>query len=111
MSGKGNRAKGQAGEREAAGRLTELLGRVVKRELGQERDGGCDIEVESTAGCIAIQVKRVERASMHAWLTQAENDAGAGELPAVMWRPSRRGWVVCMDLNDWCTLVREAQDA
>jgi len=36
--------------------------------------------------------------------------ATSGEplLPAVMWRPSRRGWVVCMGVDDWATLVREA---
>ena len=98
------RRKGQQGEREAAAELTDQLELIVKRRLGQERDGGHDLVV----GPCAVQVKRQERASLHAWLTQAENDASQGTLPAVMWRPSRRGWVVCMSLEDWCQLVREA---
>lgn len=97
------RRKGARAEREACGLLTDLLGTVVQRELGQSRDGGFDARI----GNIAVEVKRRERASLHAWLEQAE--AGCGDLlPAVMWRPSRRGWVVCMAVEDWAELVREA---
>ncbi len=103
------RRKGQQGERELAKLLTEELGQVVERRLGQERDGGADLVVGSTAGEIAVQVKRVERASIRAWLDQAIADAEAGQLPAVAWRASRHGWCVVMTLADWCALTREAQ--
>ena len=106
---KSQRAKGQRGENEAAKKLTELLGTIVQRNLGQERDGGHDITIGSTAGDIEMEVKRQERASLHTWLNQAEENAGSGSLLAVMWRPSRREWVVCMPLEDWAALVREAQ--
>ncbi len=46
MNGRGKRNKGAAGERELAGILADQLGRVVKRNLGQARDGADDITIE-----------------------------------------------------------------
>jgi hypothetical protein len=95
--GSSQRRKGAVGEREAAELLTGLLGHLVRRELGQSRDGGADVEV-----------KRQERARLHQWLEQVEAAAGEDAMAAVMWRPSRRGWVVAMPVEDWAELVREA---
>ena len=106
LSHASRRAKGAAAEREAAALLTELLGFVVQRSLGQTRDGGVDLQVADLA---AVEVKRQENARLHEWLRQVEDAVhGTTLLPAVMWRPSRRGWVVCMPAEDWCSLVREA---
>lgn len=98
------RRKGMRGENEAASLLTDHLGYTVKRKLGQARDGGDDLQV----GNIRIEVKRQEKARLYQWLEQVNATCEANELAAVMWRPSRRGWVVCMDFEDWCELVREA---
>lgn len=106
---KASREKGKRGEVEAGHALSDLLGQSVERELGQERDGGCDIKVKSSAGTIALQVKRQERSKINPWLRQARDDAQMGELPAVMWRSNGKGWCVVMDLEEWCKLVREAQ--
>ena len=111
--GKSSRNKGAAGERELAGKLTELLGgKVVKRELSQTRDGGCDFILGSTAGDIHVECKRVERRSpdIYGWLGQCEASCSSNELAVVAWRPSRRGWTVTMGLEDFATLVRECQD-
>ena len=43
MNGRGRRNKGATGERELAAILTDEMGFVVKRKLGQARDGGHDI--------------------------------------------------------------------
>ena len=62
--GKSQRTKGAIGERELAGKLTELLGnQTVQRELSQTRDGGCDLVLKSSAGNIHVVCKRVERRS------------------------------------------------
>ena len=105
---KSQRTKGAEGEREAAHLLSDLLGQSVQRILSQTRDSGCDMRVLSTAGNIAVEVKRQEKASLYTWLEQAKESADEGELCAVMWRPNRRGWVVCMPLEEWASLVRES---
>ena len=102
--GASQRMKGKRGEQEAANRLSELLGYIVKRNLGQERDGGADISI----GDIAVQVKRQEKSNLLTWMAQAEEDCPDQHLAAVMWRPSRRDWIVAMPLVDWAQLVREA---
>jgi len=110
--GKGQRAKGAQGERELAGRLTELLGnQTVQRELSQTRDGGCDMVLKSTAGPVHVECKRVERRSpdIFAWLGQCEASCQNGELAVVAWRPNRRGWTITLSLEDFATLLREAQ--
>ena len=77
--GKSQRTKGAQGERELAGKLTELLGgQVVKRELSQTRDGGCDLVLKSTAGDVHVECKRAQvagylqlactvRGELHEW--------------------------------------------
>ena len=110
MSGKSSRTKGAAAERELSGRLTELIGnQIIKRNLSQTREGGSDMHISSTAGTIFVECKRVEKASIHTWLNQAEAAVTDNGLAAVAWRPSRREWCVVMTLEDFCTLVREAQ--
>ena len=81
------RRKGAAGEVELANLLCDLLGISLKRQLGQERDGGADIRL----GRAHIQVKRCETLAIPAWWRQAVADAGDG-LPVLAWRQSRRPW-------------------
>ena len=99
------RRKGAVAEREACAYLSEALGRVVQRDLSQTRDSGADAYIDTTAGRLAVEVKRQERANLYAWLEQVE---GTADLSAVMWRPSRRDWVVCMSADDFVRLLREA---
>ena len=112
MGGKASRLKGATGEREVAGILSGLLGQVVTRELSQARDGGADLVVQTSAGKVQVEVKRVERRSpdIYRWLGQADASCAAGELAAVAWRPSRRGWVVTLSIEDFSTLCREKAD-
>lgn len=104
--GRSQRLKGMAAEREACSELSRLLERPVERQLNQTRDGGADIDL----GQVLIEVKRQENARLHTWMSQAEDAAsGTDKLPAVMWRPSRRGWLVCMALEDWAQLMRVSE--
>jgi len=53
VNGRGKRAKGAAGERELAALLSEHLGFVVKRNLGQARDGADDLTVQQFRGMVS----------------------------------------------------------
>jgi Holliday junction resolvase len=68
MSGRASRDKGARGEREFAELLSNELGQVVKRKLGQARDGGDDIQV----GRYRIEVKRREKLAIEVWCKQVE---------------------------------------
>lgn len=76
------RTRGATFEREIANDLTERLGRVVRREIGQARDGGCDIKL----GPFRIEAKRRARISVYEWMEQAEASCGDGETPVVVCR-------------------------
>ncbi len=98
--GRNNRRRGQAGERELAGILQDNLGFAVKRNLGQERDSGHDINVPG----FSIEVKRRKRvAGLYEWLEQASN----GPSPTVMIRADGKDWLAVMRLNDWIQLARD----
>ena len=97
------RTKGAAAEREVAQILTDALGVVVKRKLGQARDGGDDISL----GPFRLEVKRRETLAMDQWSHQVEAAAGANDIPVVIYRRSREPWRISMLLEDWIVLVRE----
>jgi len=101
------RTKGAAAEREFRGLAIDTFGlaAVGQRRLAQTRDGGHDLDLFDF---LAVEVKRQERASVYAWLEQAQTSAPQGRLPCVVWRPSRRGWCVVMMWDPWAELVREA---
>ena len=102
--GRKSRSKGQRGENEFAAFAGDRLGLVVKRRLGQERDGGHDVGVAH----MAVQVKRSERLRPYDFLDQAVQDCPADMVPAVAVRSNGKGWLVMMDGEDWIRLVREA---
>ena len=98
--GRNNRRRGQQGERDLATRLSEEFGIKVKRNLGQERDSGHDINVPG----FTIEVKRRSRvAGLYDWLKQAES----GPNPTVMVRGDGQGWLAVMSLETWIKLARE----
>jgi hypothetical protein len=101
--GRRNRQRGQEGEREVCAILTDNLGRVIKRALGQERDKGTDIlEVPP----FAIEVKRRSKiALLYEAIAQAHHNESV--VPVVALRADGKGWLVTMRLQDWCKLARE----
>lgn len=86
------RDKGGRGEREFFALLSDELGTVVRRNIGQARAGGADgTEVPGWA----IEVKRHEGGFRQAWWDQAVAQARkAGALPALAYRASRQPWRV-----------------
>jgi len=92
------RNKGQRGERELFGILSDLLGTCVRRNVDQARNGGADgLDVPGWA----IECKRVESGFQSAWWSQAIDQAQrAGRRPALAYRASRQPWRVRVCLGD-----------
>ena len=95
--------KGAAGERELAALLSEQLGFVVKRNLGQARDGADDL----TVGQFRVEVKRQERLQVDKWSEQVEACASPGEVPVLMYRRNGQPWRVCLRLEDFIPMMRD----
>lgn len=106
MNGRGKRNKGAAGERELAGILKDHLGFEVKRNLGQARDGADDITIQK----FRIEVKRQERLQVDKWSEQVESCSKQGEVPVLMYRRNGQPWRVCLRLDDFIPMLRDALD-
>ena len=103
MNGRGKRNKGAAGERELAKLLTDELGFVVKRNLGQARDGADDITIQH----FRLEVKRQERLQIDAWSQQVEACSQPHEVPVVVYRRNGQPWRVCLLLDDFIPMLRD----
>ena len=103
MNGRGKRNKGAAGERELAALLSEHLGFVVKRNLGQARDGADDLTVAQ----FRIEVKRQETLRIDQWSEQVEACALPGEVPVLMYRRNGHPWRVCLRLEHFIPMMRD----
>lgn len=114
MNGRGARRKGANGENELAKILSDELGFVVKRKLGQARDGGHDIEI----GRFLIEVKRQERLAIEDWCRQIEtacttysaiNEDGDLQppVPVVVFRRNGQPWRAVVPLDFLIHAMRE----
>lgn len=102
MGGRMSRNKGAAAERELATILSDELGFVVKRKLGQARDSGDDIQVQK----YRIEAKRRETLALPAWCRQIEKHCEPGEVPVVAYRQNGQPWRIVMKLEDFLPLLR-----
>jgi Holliday junction resolvase len=102
MGGRMSRNKGAAAERELAQILSDELGFVVKRKLGQARDSGDDIQV----GKFRIEAKRRETLALPAWCRQIEAHCQPSEVPVVAYRQNGQPWRIVMKLEDFLPLMR-----
>jgi hypothetical protein len=91
-----SRRKGQAGEREIFGLLSDRLGFVVKRHVNA-RAGDCDsLELPGWA----CESKRCEAWLEEYWTQACEQAAKVGRKPVLFFRGNRRPWVAMVDLAD-----------
>jgi Holliday junction resolvase len=97
-----SRNKGAAAERELAEILSNELGIVVKRKLGQARDGGDDIQIQK----FRIEAKRCQTLALSAWTRQIEAACQPGEVPVVAYRQNGQPWRVVLTLQDFLPLMR-----
>jgi Holliday junction resolvase len=104
MTGRMSRNKGAAAEREFCNLLSDHLGEVVQRKLGQARDAGVDVHV----GKFRFEVKRRETLSLPAWCRQAElacMEDPANLVPVVAYRTNGQQWRVVLLLEDFLPLL------
>ena len=102
--GKAQRRKGANGENELAGILTDNLGIIVKRNLGQAREGGDDI----TIGKFRLEVKRRKEIAVHKFMEQAQASCQPGDVAIVAMRADGKPWCVMMELEDFIPMLRDA---
>lgn len=103
MTGRMARNKGARGENELAAMLSDELGFVVKRKLGQARDGADDIEV----GPFRIEVKRRETLAIMQWVRQIEACTPKNQIPVVAFRQNGQEWRVVLRMKDFLPLMSE----
>lgn len=102
-----SRQKGASGERELA-KLIKAYGFEGRR--GQQYSGANgDADVVGLDG-IHIECKRVERLNISEAMQQSIKDHREGEVPVVMHRKNREGWLVTMRLDDFMRMYKEVQD-
>ncbi len=115
-----SRDKGATFEREIANELSALLGRKVKRNIGQARDGGDDI----TLPPYRIECKRRDRIAVYAWLDQCAeacntskdpreltpSSAAEANVPIVVARGDHREAIVIMQWDTFKTLLTMTQN-
>ena len=94
------RRRGAGFEREISGYLSERLGRVVKRKLGQARDSGDDIQV----GRFRIECKRRASIAAYAWLEQCIEACG-NDIPVVIARADGQEPIAILRLDDLVPLI------
>lgn len=99
--GKRQRQRGAETEREVCDKLSAGTGWVVKRELGQARDGGCDIKL----GQFVVEVKRRKSIAVYEWIDQATAACQPYEQPVVVCRGDKREFLVIQRLDDWLKMA------
>ena len=100
--GKRQRQRGAETEREVCDEISNGMGWTVKRELGQARDGGCDIRLAQ----FVLEVKRRKSIAVYEWVDQATAACAPYEIPAVVCRGDKREFLVIQRLDDWLNLVK-----
>lgn len=100
---KSQRRKGADYELEIANALHDYLGIVVRRNIGQSRDGGDDI----TLPPYRLELKRRAKISTYEFMEQCERACRTGDVPVVMMRADGEETLVVMRLNDWIKIARE----
>jgi hypothetical protein len=110
--GKQQRTKGAVYEREVCDILNEALDTNYKRNIGQSRDGGNDID----AGSLTVECKRrATLTTVENWYKQAEiaTDArfdrdGVETIPLVVARADQGKSFAILELSDFLGIYRAA---
>ncbi len=102
---KSQRTKGASYEREVCNELALWINSLdvkPKRNIGQARDGGCDIELFR----YNIECKRRKTlGTIYGWMEQCIKSCDPYRTPVVIARQDAGESIVIMRLKDWCALV------
>lgn len=97
-------AKGKAGEREIAN-IFKGYGFDEARRSQQYAGINNDADVVGLPN-IHVEVKRVERLSIHKAVEQSHEDKRDNELGIVAHRKDRTKWLVTMTLDEWMEIYK-----
>ena len=103
-----SRTKGKTGELELA---AYLRGYGFDSARGQQFKGGGDSPDVTGLPGFHIEVKRVEAGNLYKWLDQAIRDAKVENMPVVIHRKNKKGWVAILQLEDFLQMVEDAHRA
>ena len=108
MNGRGSQAKGRRGEIELAEYLREHG--VPNARPGTALNFGAEPDVVGLEG-LHIECKRRERVEIARWYDQSRADAARMKdgKPVVIFRQNRREWMVTLSLDDFLSMVENAQ--
>lgn len=103
--GKSQRNKGAGYEREVCEVFSAALGQTFKRNIGQARDGGNDINV----GPLVVECKRRKSlGTVESWLLQAAAACDtSSQYPVVVGRSDGGKSLVIMDLDHFLDLFSD----
>ncbi|GIW70189.1 MAG: hypothetical protein KatS3mg101_0936 [Patescibacteria group bacterium] len=97
--GKFQRNKGASNEREACRMWREIGYPEARRKLSQYQER-CGVDLENT-GNFKVQVKSGKRIDVWKALQEAEKESKAGDMPLVMAKKDRFGWIVVLNWIDF----------
>jgi len=97
------REKGKRGEREAAAKLTELLGVPVRRS--QQYKGTPEAADLHGVPGLHFEVKRCERLGLYRAVEQAEHESG-DDCPVLLHRRNGKRWVAVFYLDDLVDIAK-----
>jgi hypothetical protein len=98
------RRKGAAAEREIVALVREA-GWPHARRTHDGRSQAARGDIAGGPAGVHIEVKRQERLGVPAALAQVREDADALDLPVLVHRPSRAGWMATLPLSDLLDLL------
>ena len=102
-----SRRKGAQGERDLANTLKKMG--FDKARRGVQYSGSPDSPDVVGIDGFHIECKRTERTDLYGWMKQAQRDCG-DNVPIVVHRKNREGWLVIMTLEDFVKLIGESND-
>ena len=100
--GKSQRDKGARVERLVTADLSNDLGFVVKRELGQAREGGIDVKIGKFRG----EIKARKAFSIQKFMDQCQAACEPGEIGIVFLRGDGKETLVLTLYRDYIPLMR-----
>jgi Holliday junction resolvase len=103
------RRKGAAGEREIVRICKEHGLKATRTASLQAAPGHEAADVALDLGGFHLEVRRRERLSIIQWCADTEAAARPGEMPVVVFRPSRQPWRAALLLDDLLDLIAEAR--
>ena len=102
-----SRKKGSSGELEFARLLNDRFGPTVQARRSQQYMGTASSADITSNLPFHIEVKRCELLQIRDWWAQLRGEA-TEYMGVLAFRWNNGPWIIAMDADDWCDLVRES---